>query len=34
MVPALQAVHEMVGDVAGEIDEIAEDLPPRRRATP
>lgn len=34
MVPALEAVQEMIGDVAGEIDEIAEDLPPKRRAIP
>ena len=29
IVPALEAVHEMIGDVAGEIDGIAEDLPRR-----
>jgi hypothetical protein len=34
MVPALEAVQEVIGDVAGEIDEIAEDLPPKRRAIP
>ena len=32
IVPALEAAHEMIGDVAGEIDEIAEHLSPKRRA--
>lgn len=32
MVPALEAVQEMLGDVAGEIDEIAANLPPKRKA--
>jgi hypothetical protein len=31
IVPALEAVQEMLGDVAGEIDEMAEALPPKSR---
>lgn len=34
MVPALQGVHEMLGDVAGEIDEMAAALPRKCRAIP
>lgn len=32
MVPALETAHEMIGDVAGDIDEFAENLPPKRRS--
>lgn len=32
IVPALETAHEMIGDVAGDIDAIAENLPPKRRS--
>ena len=32
MVPALETAHEMISDAAGEIDEIAENLPPKRKS--
>jgi hypothetical protein len=34
IVPALEAVQEMLGDVASEIDEMAADLPRMCRAIP
>jgi hypothetical protein len=34
MVPALEAAHDMIADVAGEIDQMAEDPPRKRRASP